>query len=233
MLRHSTDYGRNDVKRLFSSISSNYDLANHWMTWGQDVKWRRELLVKANLPPGGMLLDVGVGTGDLSIEALSRDKSILVVGVDFTPEMMQLGRQREGGEYVRWVNSDALNLPCPSGLYDAVVSGFVLRNVLVVERALAEQYRVLRAGGRVVCLDTTPPADDAWHLPVRLYLHYVIPFIGGLAAGDGDAYKYLARSTEAFMKVEELATCFQNVGFKDVQYQRFMGGVVAIHWGSK
>lgn len=228
------DSGRdNDLKHLFSSIAKSYDITNRWMTWGQGVRWQRELLDKANLPAAGMLLDIGAGTGDLSLEALARDKSILAVGVDFTPEMMQVGRQREGGESVRWVNSDALDLPYPSGLFDAVVSGYLLRNVLDVERALAEQYRVLKMGGKVVCLDTTPPPNDVWHLPVRLYLRYVLPFIGGLIAGDADAYKYLSQSTKCFMKAEALANCFQKVGFKDVHYRRFLGGVMAIHWGVK
>ena len=189
MLKRSQKYGRdNDLRQMFSSIARRYDTTNRWITWGQDLRWRRELLDKVRLPHGGMLLDVGAGTGDLSLEAKARDKNTLVVGIDLTPAMLQMGRQKEGGELVHWVNGDALDLPYPCGVFDAVVSGYLLRNVLDVERALIEQYRVLKNGGQVVCLDTTPPACDAWHQPVRLYLRYVLPFIGGMVAGDAEAY---------------------------------------------
>jgi len=232
-MKPSENRSANDVRRLFTRIANRYDVANRWMTWGQDVKWRREVLNKAAIPMGGTLLDIGAGTGDLAIEALSRDKSLWVVGADFTPEMMRLGRKRQDGESVRWVNTDALDLPFPSEYFDAVVSGYLLRNVVDVERTLAEQFRVLKKGGHVVCLDTTPPPDDVWHLPSRLYLRHIIPTIGWLLAGDGKAYRYLTHSTEGFLRVEELAGCFLKVGFKNVHYRCFMGGVMAIHWGEK
>ena len=90
----------NNVRRMFSQLAMRYDIANRWMTWGQDVKWRREGIDKAHLPVGGILLDIGVGTGDLAIEAQRRDKTLLTVGADFTPEMMQLGRMRQGGKSI-------------------------------------------------------------------------------------------------------------------------------------
>lgn len=221
------------VRSMFTRIASRYDVANRWMTWGQDTKWRREVLNLAGLPQGGLLLDIGAGTGDLALEALRQEKSLLVIGADFTPEMMQLGRKRRGGKSVRWVNTDAMDLPFISGSFDAVVSGYLLRNVVGVERALVEQYRVLKMGGHIVCLDTTPPQNDVWHLPVRLYLRYVIPMIGWLVVGDANAYRYLTKSTEQFLRVNELASCLSKVGFKKVQYRCFMGGTMAIHWGVK
>jgi demethylmenaquinone methyltransferase/2-methoxy-6-polyprenyl-1,4-benzoquinol methylase len=222
-----------NVRHMFTRIANRYDVTNRWMTWGQDVRWRRDVLDLAAIPVGGRLLDIGAGTGDLAIEAFRRDKSLFAVGADFTAEMMQLGRRRQGGEQVRWVNTDAMDLPFKVGYFDAVVSGYLLRNVVDVERALTEQYRVLKGGGRLVCLDTTPPPGDVWHLPVRLYLRFIIPILGGLLAGDISAYKYLPRSTERFLKAEILAACMLKVGLRDVHYQRFMGGTMAIHWGVK
>ena len=221
------------IRRLFANISRHYDVTNRWMTWGQDARWRHEVLDKANLPIGGRLLDVGAGTGDLSVEAVASYKPAVVAAVDITPQMMQIGRQRASGEPVFWINSDALDLPFPCELFDRVISGYLLRNVPDVERALAEQYRVLKWGGRVVCLDTSPPPGDLWHLPVRLYLHFILPFIGGMIAGDVKAYRYLARSTEGFLKAEELASRFRKVGFKNVGYKQFIGGVITVHWGDK
>lgn len=222
-----------DVRRMFARIANHYDRVNHWMTFGQDKKWRRQVLNQAALSVDGRLLDIGAGTGELTLEALSMDKSLLAIAADFTPEMMFMGRERQGGESVRWVITDALDLPFPSGFFDAVVSGYLLRNVVDVEKALSEQYRVLKNGGRVVCLDTTPPPRDLWHLPVRLYLHHIIPLIGQLLTGEAMAYRYLTQSTERFIKVEVLAGYLMKVGFKEVHYRRFIGGAMAIHWGVK
>ena len=146
---------------------------------------------------------------------------------------MQLGRMRQGGKSIHWLNTDALELPFYDETFDAVVSGYLLRNVIAVERALVEQYRVVKPGGCVVCLDTTPLPNDIWHLPARFYLHHIIPILGGLIARNPKAYRYLPKSTERFLLAEELASVMQKAGFKDVQFRRLMGGTMAIHWGSK
>jgi demethylmenaquinone methyltransferase/2-methoxy-6-polyprenyl-1,4-benzoquinol methylase len=229
----SGNHRANDVRRMFARLASRYDIANRWMTWGQDVKWRREVIYRAHLPHGGRLLDVGTGTGDLALEALHQDEQLVIVGADFTPEMMRVGRNREAGKSVIWLNSDALNLPFKTGTFNAVVSGYLLRNVVDVERALVEQYRVLKPAGIIVCLDTTPPQKDLWHLPARLYLRLVIPFIGGWIAGDIKSYRYLPESTRHFVSASELAQVMYKVGFREVGFRSFMGGTMAIHWGKR
>ena len=221
------------VRSMFARIARHYDRANRWMTWGQDVRWRQQLIDLAHLPHGGKLLDIGTGTGDLALEASRRDASLLVVGADLTPEMMGQGRIRTGAGMIHWLNSDALDLPFSSETFDAVVSGYLLRNVSNLEMALTEQYRVLKQGGHAVCLDTTPPPGNMWYLPARLYLRYFIPIIGRLMTGDGNAYGYLQGSTERFIHAEELVDCFVKAGFKDVYYRRFMAATMAIHHGTK
>lgn len=221
------------VRDMFASLAGHYDRANRWMTWGQDLKWRREVIDRAQLPKGGKLLDIGTGTGDLAIEAIHREETLLVVGADFTPEMMRIGRKREEAESICWVNNDALVLPYCSDTFDTVMSGYLLRNVSELQASLEEQYRVLKAGGKMVCLDTTPPPADIWHLPVRLYLRFVIPIIGGWAAGDKEAYRYLPESTSRFLTASELAECIRIAGFREVGFRCFMGGSMAIHWGVK
>ncbi len=222
-----------NVRRMFAHLARHYDLANRWMTWGQDVKWRREVIDRAHLPVGGSLLDIGTGTGDLASEAVHRDKSILPIGADFTPEMMLVGRDRRDGNLISWLNADAHDLPFNSGTFDSVVSGYLLRNVVEVEKALAEQYRVLKPGGYMVCLDTTPPPKDFKYLPVRLYLRLIIPFIGGLVARDFHTYRYLPESTRHFLQATELAECMRIVGFRETGFRKFMGRSMAIHWGAK
>lgn len=221
------------IKKMFARLADRYDRANRWMTWGQDIRWREEVIDRAQLPIGGRLLDIGTGTGELALEAIRRDKTLCVVGADFSPEMMHVGSKRENAGMIAWVNNDAHSLPYCPGSFDAVVSGYLLRNVSDVQAALKEQYRVLKEGGRMVCLDTTPPPGDIWHLPVRLYLRFMIPIIGGWVAGDRDAYCYLPESTIQFLSSPDLAEWMRRVGFQQVGFHRFMGGSMAIHWGVK
>ena len=221
------------VKSMFAHLARTYDRANRWMTWGQDVRWRRQVIDLAHLPAGGRLLDIGTGTGELALNAVRRDGSILAVGGDFTLEMMRIGKARKGGDLVRWLSTDALNLPFPAESFDAVTSGYLMRNVSDARQAWKEQYRVLKPGGKVVCLDTTPPPGDGWHLPVRIYLRIIIPAIGQILAGDAKAYRYLPESTQRFLGAEELLESLRMAGFKEVGFRRFMAGTMAIHWGYK
>jgi demethylmenaquinone methyltransferase/2-methoxy-6-polyprenyl-1,4-benzoquinol methylase len=221
------------VRQMFQRLAVRYDLANHWMTWGQDEKWRSEVIVKAQLPQRGKLLDIGTGTGELARKACQRDRSAFVVGADFTTEMMRVGQSRNKVDEITWLNSNALDLPFASDCFDAVVSGYLLRNVIDNKRALDEQYRVLKGGGIMVCLDTTPPPDDFLHLPVRLYLRWILPIIGWLITGDLKAYRYLPESTNRFLKATELAERLHQVGFREVDFRTFMGKSMAIHWAVK
>lgn len=224
---------REAVRAMFSRIASRYTMANSWMTWGQDIKWRREAFQLAQVPEGGSLLDIGTGTGDLALQAAQSDKIIHTIGADFSPEMISMGRGRQGGGQVSWLNTDALELPFGAETFDAVISGYLLRNVIDINNALAEQYRVLKGGGRIVSLDTSPPQNDFWHFPVQIYLKYFIPLIGWLIAGDRKAYTYLPDSTQNFLQAEELKIRMVEVGFREVGFKRFMGGAMAIHWGIK
>jgi demethylmenaquinone methyltransferase / 2-methoxy-6-polyprenyl-1,4-benzoquinol methylase len=221
------------IQSMFGRIAGRYDLMNRLMTLGQDAGWRRKVIDLAQLPPGGRLLDLGTGTGDLALEALARDPKIMAVGGDFTLAMMRMGQRRENGKLVRWAGIDALNLPFGNSQFDAVVSGYMMRNVVDLRRAWAEQYRVLRPGGRVVCLDTTPPPPNRLRPFINFHLHVVIPLLGRLVAGASDAYTYLPDSTENFLPAEQLAERLREAGFREVSFQRLMFGTMAIHWGRK
>lgn len=218
---------------MFARIAGRYDLMNRLMTGGQDVAWRQAVMAQAQLPPNGKLLDLGSGTGDLAFEALRVQPQAYVVGGDFTLEMMRVGQQRPQGHRIRWVGTDALNLPYPDNVFDVVTSGYLMRNVVDVRRAWAEQLRVLKPGGRVVCLDTTPPPQNLLRPFIQFHLHVVIPVLGRLIAGASDAYTYLPDSTEGFLPAEQLAERMRAVGFKQVSFRRLMLGTMAMHWGVK
>ena len=221
------------VQAMFGRIARRYDIMNRLMTFGQDLDWRRLLLQKIALQQKGRMLDLGTGTGDIAGEALASGKTSLCVGADFALEMMQVGRLRAAKRNVRWTGSDALRLPFAGGTFDAVTSGFLLRNVIDIDVALAEQHRVLRAGGRVACLDTTPPPDN-WLRPlILLHFRLIIPLLGWLVTGQAAAYAYLPSTTEKFLQPEALQHKFAQAGFRNVGYQRMMLGTIALHWAEK
>lgn len=222
------------VQGMFTRIASHYNLMNRLMTFGRDRYWRREVIRRAALPPtGGLLLDLGGGTGDLGLEALRRNATTTPIEADFTLEMMRVGRGRPGTGALRWSAADALELPFPDDTFDAVVSGFLLRNVIDLPQTLAEQYRVIKPGGRLVALDTTRPTGS-WLGPfVRFYMHTAIPLLGRLVSGDEDAYVYLPDTSESFLSAEELVVRMASAGFGSIAFLRLNFGTIAIHWGMK
>ncbi|MEW6567165.1 MAG: ubiquinone/menaquinone biosynthesis methyltransferase [Chloroflexota bacterium] len=220
------------IRRMFARIAHRYNRMNRLMTLGQDRRWRREVIWRAALAPGDRVLDLGAGTGDLALESLRQQPRGRVVAVDFTAEMMRLGRSRPAGTQVRWVIADAQHLPFAPETFDAVVSGFLLRNLESLEPALAEQHRVLRPGGRLSALDTTPPAGPLRRL-LRLYLQRIVPALGRLVTGEAQAYNYLATSTEQFLSARELSARLEQAGLHDVGFTSRMWRTVAIHWGHK
>jgi demethylmenaquinone methyltransferase/2-methoxy-6-polyprenyl-1,4-benzoquinol methylase len=217
------------VRQMFARIAPRYDLVNRLMTFGQDRRWRREAIRRLLLPPQPRVLDIGSGTGDLAFEALRQAPGAFVVAADFTPPMMAVGRQR--GRRVQWVVADASRLPFASARFDGIVSGFLLRNVVDLDRVLGEQARVARPGRRLVSLDTTPPRASLLRPLLEFHLRAVIPRLGRWVSGDAEAYNYLPASTERFLSAEDLAERLSAAGFDSVSFVRRMLGTVAIHWG--
>jgi demethylmenaquinone methyltransferase/2-methoxy-6-polyprenyl-1,4-benzoquinol methylase len=220
------------VKDIFERIAPRYDLMNRLMTGGQDLAWRREVIRRASLFAGARLLDLGAGTGDLGREALRQAPDCLPVLADFSLGMMRTGQKR-AAPALDWSAADALYLPFADESFDAIVSGFLLRNVTNLQRALGEQLRLLKPGRRMVALDTTRPRRSAWSPLIWAHMHLVIPLLGWALTGQRDAYLYLPTSTEGFLKAEDLAVRMAAVGFRKVGFRRLNFGTIAIHWGEK
>lgn len=219
------------VRRMFDRISRRYDLMNLLMTFGQDRRWRRFVAGQAALPPGGRLLDMGTGTGGIAREAQALDPSSTVVAADFSLDMMRAGKSLRGSGGVYWCSADALDLPFPDNRFDAVTSGYLIRNVPDADRAFAEQFRVLRPGGRIVCLDTSPPRKTLLYPLVMLHFKAVIPLMGGLISGSRAAYTYLPESTRAFQTPGQLADTMRRAGFGNICHRSFMFGTISVHVG--
>lgn len=221
------------VSQMFGGIAERYDLMNRLMTFGQDLRWRRLLIHAAALPPDGRLLDIATGTGDIGFEALRQVPGAHVVAADFSLPMMEAGRIRRRDERLVWLAADTFHLPFEDDSFDAVASGFLLRNVVDVVGALAEQRRVVRPGGHVVCLETSPPPNNLLRPAINIHLRHIIPSLGQLVSGSNEAYTYLPQSSIAFMEPQALAQAFQSAGLHTVRYRRLMFGTVAIHIGVK
>ena len=221
------------VQDMFAGIADRYDLMNRLMTGGQDVKWRQYVIEQAQVPPNGRILDIATGTGDIAQEALEQIPGVQSVGGDFTIEMMQAGKKYPERQAIQWVGSDALALPFPSNYFDAVTSGFLMRNVIDVEKALREQLRILKPGGRIVILESSPPKKNLLRPFILIHLNYIIPLLGRLIAGTSEAYTYLPDSTKGFKMPEELSVLMGEAGFQQIHFKLFMFGTIAIHVGQK
>jgi demethylmenaquinone methyltransferase/2-methoxy-6-polyprenyl-1,4-benzoquinol methylase len=222
-----------EVQQMFTQIAPHYDFMNHLLTVNRDTSWRREVIDLIQLPPTGSLLDLGSGTGKLAKEALLQYPNAHIVAADFTFDMMKIGNQENQATTLSWCAADALHVPFPDNSFDAVVSGFLLRNVKGLDKCLKEQFRVLKFGGKLVALDTTQPTPHLFSTMVNFYLTRVIPRLGQVITGNYNAYHYLPTSTLNFLTAESLANCISSTGFHQVGFRRFMYGTVAIHWGAK
>lgn len=221
------------VNRMFAEIAPTYDLMNGIMSLGQDRAWRRTLIELCNLPPHGRLLDVGTGTGDIAYETMRRYPSVQAFGADFTYEMMAAGVDKVPGISVPFVQADTFDLPYADDSFDAVVSGFLVRNVVDRVAAFREQARVTKPGGRVLCLETTPPSNTILGPLFQLYFFNIVPLLGALISGHGDAYTYLPHSTVDFPTPQRLQRHMEQAGLRHVFYREYMMGAVAIHVGTK
>jgi demethylmenaquinone methyltransferase/2-methoxy-6-polyprenyl-1,4-benzoquinol methylase len=221
------------VQGMFARISARYDLMNRLMTGGRDVAWRREVIRLADLGPDARLLDVATGTGDILIEALRQQPAVLAFGSDFTFEMMITGKIKEGAQAIRWNTADALRLPFPDNTFDAVTSGFGVRNFIDREQAFREQRRVVKPGGRVICLEISKPPQNLLRPFFLFFFNKIVPFVGGVISGQRDAYTYLPQSVNEFLTPDELKSIMERAGLREVRYKRLMMSTVAIHAGIK
>jgi demethylmenaquinone methyltransferase/2-methoxy-6-polyprenyl-1,4-benzoquinol methylase len=198
-----------------------------------DGAWRAEAVRQAALPLGGAALDVGTGTGDLALAVCRARPDALSVGVDYTPAMIARAPAKAwsagGGQRVSWAVADGLSLPFSDAAFDAVLSAFVLRNLVDLPAAVAEMARVTRPGGRLVALEIAPDADPAWRKAFDLYFQQVVPRLGRLVAGDAAAYAYLPRSVAAFLDRGAVAALMRDAGLEPLPGRRLLRGAIAVH----
>jgi demethylmenaquinone methyltransferase/2-methoxy-6-polyprenyl-1,4-benzoquinol methylase len=220
---------------MFGRIAPRYDLLNTLMTFGMDAGWRERAVEAAALSADGRALDVGTGTGALALSLARAMPHGRVVGVDFTGPMITRapGRAAVAGlaGHVRFAQADALRLPFPDRSFDCVTSAFVVRNVADLDQVFHEQARVLRPGGRAVCIELTRTRLPVFRHLFAWYFHRWVPLLGALVAGDAAAYTYLPESVDRFPSPTALADVMRGAGLRDVQYALLGLGTVSLHVG--
>ena len=225
------------VDDVFHSVARRYDLMNDLMSGGLHRAWKDALVTAVNPPRGQQpfaLLDIAGGTGDVALRvAAAGGRGTKVTVADINRDMLAVGREhaRQSGSNVTFVEGNAEALPFADKSFDAATIAFGIRNVPRIETALVEAHRVLKTGGRFLCLEFSSvdvPGLDALY---DLYSFNVIPALGGAVTGDAEAYRYLVESIRRFPKPQAFAEMMAAAGFRRVSFQPLTGGVVALHSG--
>ena len=228
------------VRGVFDSVASNYDLMNDLMSGGVHRLWKDAVAARLNPQPGEVIIDCAGGTGDMArrFAKMARsaqerrggpDASVMVI--DYNAEMIAAGRQKGGEPEITWTVGDAQNLPLPDACANAYVISFGIRNVTDVSAALREARRVLKPGGRFLCLEFSQPPAEALRKAYDAYSFKVIPAIGQVVLKDRDSYQYLVESIRRFPDQRTFVDMIEKAGFSRAGYTNFTGGVAAMHHG--
>ncbi len=219
---------------MFTAIAPRYDLLNHVLSLNVDRRWRRLAVDRLGWErrPKGTYVDVCAGTLDLAAELGNRSGfEGRVIGADFVKPMLELGRNKSRS--VRPVTADALDLPFADESFAGATVGFGVRNLMDVGRGLAEAARVLEPGARLVILEFTTPTWQPLRAAYLFYFRRLLPLIGRIVSKHQDAYTYLPASVLAFPEPPALAALMRSAGFTDVSYRLLVGGICALHVGTK
>lgn len=231
------------VHEVFNLIADNYDEMNNIMTWGMLGGWQKVVMEKTQLTYGGSGLDVCCGTGEMAFQMKKKVGPLgQVKGLDFTENMLAIANRKLAETdlvNLEFVQGDAMALPFADNTFDAATNGFALRNVLDIPKTIAEMARVVRPGGRVVCIDVSRPQNPLFRAFFNVYFFKIVPLIGHMVdrnkavGGKFPAYTWLAESLKTFPNQETLKSYFLAAGLKEVGYKGLGFGAATVYWGTK
>ncbi len=227
----------NLIKEVFSSVADNYDVMNNLMSFNIHHLWKNELLKEINNKNHFSVLDVAGGTGDITTRILKKHKNTTSFICDNNPQMIEQGIKKttnNGYTNINWICGDAENLPFSSNKFDYYTIAFGIRNVVNINFALDEAYRVLKPGGRFICLEFSHVQSNFLFSKLyKLYSDNIIPLMGKIVANNKEAYEYLVDSIKKFPKQDNFAELITKAGFNGVTFRNLSQGIVAIHSGWK
>lgn len=227
-----------NVENIFTSIAGKYDTLNTVLTLNIDSLWRKKAINISNMKKDNKVLDLCCGTGKMIYyECKKVGKGTEVIGLDFNKAMLDVGYKRLDksiNDYkYKLIKGDVQELPFGNCSFDCVTIAFGLRNIPNKTKALSEIYRVLKPGGKAICLELSTPQIPIFKQIYRLYFNYMLPIIGYIGTGSKNAYSYLRDSVNNFMTKTELKYAFKSIGFHDTNYKSLSGGIASIHYGTK
>lgn len=227
---------KQQVARMFDSISRHYDFLNHFLSLGIDILWRKKAIsLLRDLQPK-IILDVATGTGDFSIEALSL-KPEKIIGVDISEGMLEVGRQkmrkRKIDSIIELRLGDSENLPFTDNFFDAVIVAFGVRNFEDMKGGLTEMLRVVKPGGKVIVLEFSRPSKFPMKQLYSVYFTTILPLIGRWVSRDQAAYRYLPESVQAFPDGKDFVKILSDIGYKNPQCNPLTFGISSLYWGTK
>lgn len=225
----SPDAKRGYVRRLFATIADRYDLITAVLSYGQDARWKQQLVSIADVRPGERALDLAAGTGDIAFAVASRGAN--TIGLDITHRMLQLARAKSGA--VTFVTGDMINLPFVSRSFDLVTTGYGLRNVPDLDAAIDEIARVLKTGGRVLSLDFNRPENPIVRTAYLAYLTAVGSALGWLLHRDPDTYRYIPESIRRYPGARGVAERLAARGFERVTVIPLLFGLMSLHFAER
>jgi demethylmenaquinone methyltransferase/2-methoxy-6-polyprenyl-1,4-benzoquinol methylase len=222
------------VQSVFDKVYDKYDLMNDFMSLGVHRVWKKNLINMMNPSFNSTLIDVACGTGDIGKLFLDNTKSDnLIYCVDPNKGMIAKGKEKlKSYKNIKWVIAPAENIPVQKNCFDFYTISFGLRNTKNINKALAEAHRVLKPGGRFLCLEFSKILNSNLDFFYKNYSK-LIPLVGGLVVGEKEPYEYLVKSIENFVNQEELITLMEQNDFKKCSYRNLSGGIVSIHSGWK
>ena len=227
---------REQVERMFDTISKEYDGLNRVISFGIDVKWRKKVVNKVAATKPKRILDVATGTGDLAIN-LAKTDAEEIIGLDISAGMLSVGKEKVAAknldDRIKMVQGDSENLPFEDDYFDAITVAFGIRNFETLEKGLAEILRVLKPGGIFVILETSVPTKFPFKQGYGLYTKTLLPLIGRVFSKDRDAYAYLSESASVFPYGEKLNNILRKTGFTHVEANPQTMGVATIYLASK
>jgi demethylmenaquinone methyltransferase / 2-methoxy-6-polyprenyl-1,4-benzoquinol methylase len=225
------------VAGMFDDIAFKYDFLNHFLSFGIDIRWRKQLVRQFKISPPKKVLDLATGTGDLAINIARSYPESSVTGIDISEQMLRIGALKVDKnnltDRIELKMGDAENIDYPDEAYDAVIVAFGVRNYENLNRGLTEMLRVLKTGGKLAILEFSMPSNKSVLILYKFYFRVVLPFIGRMISKNFYAYTYLPDSVNDFPDPPSFIKILQQIGYKDVKCKKLTFGICSLFTGLK